>query len=68
MHTTRLLSDIIRDVSSLLSVEEIIEEVYEKINGLMDASVFAIGVYEPDTNRLRYPADIEKGEKLPVNL
>jgi serine phosphatase RsbU (regulator of sigma subunit) len=66
-HTTRLLSDIIQEVSALLSVEEIIEKVYENVNQLMDASVFAIGVHLPETNQLYYPADIENGEKLPVN-
>ncbi len=67
VHTTKLLSEIIREVSSLLSVEEIIGKVYQNVNQLMDASVFAIGLHKPDTNELCYPADIEKGEKLPVN-
>lgn len=66
-NTTKLLSEIIQEISSLLSVEEIIEKVYESINVLMDASVFAIGIHKPETNQLCYPADMEKGEKLPVN-
>src|ERR1035437_3447754 len=66
-NTTKLLSEIIQEISSLLSVEEIIEKVYQNVNVLMDASVFAIGIYESDTNRLCYPADMEKGKKLPVN-
>lgn len=68
VHTTKVLSDIIQDVSSLITVEEIIDKVYERVNDLMDAAVFAIGIHEPDTQRLRYPADIEKGEKLEVNF
>jgi len=66
-NTTKLLSEIIQEVSSLLSVEEIIEKVYQRVNVLMDASVFAIGVHKPDTNELCYPADMEKGQKLPLN-
>lgn len=65
--TTIVLSDIIREISSLINVEEIIEKVYQKLNALMDASVFAIGIHEPATNRLCYMGDMEKGEKLPVN-
>ncbi len=66
-HTTKLLSEIIQEISSLLSVGEIIEKVYENVNKLMDASVFAIGLYDPATDMLVYPSDIEKGEKLPSN-
>ena len=67
LHTTKLLSEIIREVSSLLSVEEIIQKVYQNVNELMDAAVFSIGLHKPDTNEICYPADIEKGERLPVN-
>ncbi len=66
-NTTKLLSEIIQEISSLLSVEEIIEKVYENVNVLMDASVFAIGIHKSETNELCYPADMEKGQKLPVN-
>jgi len=64
---TKLLSDIGREITASLRVEEIIEKVYANINTLMDASVLAIGIYEADKNRLCFPGDIEKGEKLPVN-
>ena len=66
-NTTQVLSEVIQEVSSLVSVEEIIEKVYEKVNALMDASVFAIGIHKPDTHQLCYPADMEKGQKLPIN-
>ena len=66
-HTTRLLSEIIQEVSSLLSVEEIIEKVHQNVNRLMDASVLSIGILKPGTAELHYPADIEKGQRLPVN-
>ncbi len=66
-NTTKLLSEVIQEISSLISVEEIIEKVYQNVNVLMDASVFAIGIHKPDTNQLCYPADMEKGQKLPLN-
>jgi len=65
--TAQLLSEIIQEISALLSVEEIIEKVYENVNVLMDAPVFAIGIHKPETNELYFPADMENGEKLPVN-
>ncbi len=68
VHTTKLLSEIIREISSMLSVEEIIEKVYVSVNELMDASVFAIGIHKPGTNELAFPGDMEKGEKLPLNF
>ncbi len=68
VHTTKLLSEIIREISSMLSVEEIIEKVYVSVNELMDASVFAIGLYKPEENQLVFPGDMEKGEKLPYNF
>src|ERR1700752_3292826 len=66
-NTTQLLSEIIQEISSLITVEEIVEKVYERVNALMDASVFAIGVHKPETHQLCYVADMEKGQKLPVN-
>jgi len=65
--TTQILSEIIQEISSFLSVEEIIGKVYQNVNVLMDATVFVIGIHRPETNELFYPADIEKGEKLPAN-
>jgi serine phosphatase RsbU (regulator of sigma subunit) len=66
-NTTKLLSEIIQEISSLITVEEIVDKVYERVNTLMDATVFAIGVHMPETHQLCYVADMEKGQKLPVN-
>jgi signal transduction histidine kinase len=60
------LSKIGRDITSSLSIENIIKTVYENVNTLMDASVFTIGLYNHDINSLEFPAAIEKGELLPA--
>lgn len=60
---TELLSEIGNQITSLLSVEDIIDEVYEKLNSLMDASGFGIGLYDKDASKLSFPAYIERGEK-----
>lgn len=62
---TKLLSDIGREITSVLSVEEIINKVYENVNELMDASAFGIGIYNENEKRLNFSGFIEKGEKLP---
>ncbi len=59
------LSNIGRAITSSLSIENIIKTVYENVNTLMDASVFTIGLYNPEKNCLEFPAAIEKGELLP---
>jgi transcriptional regulator with GAF, ATPase, and Fis domain len=61
---TKLLGQISKDISSSLSVETIIEKVYHSTNQLMDATGFGIGIYNPETNKIKMPGYIEKGEKL----
>jgi signal transduction histidine kinase/ligand-binding sensor domain-containing protein len=59
-----LLSEIGRDITANLSIEQIIDTVYENVNSLMDAAVFGIGIYEETTNRIFFPATKEKGNSL----
>ncbi|MGE0566774.1 MAG: GAF domain-containing protein [Bacteroidia bacterium] len=59
----KILSDIGNDITSLLSVGEIVEKVYHNINNLMDAAGFGIGVYNENTKRLNFPLYIEGDEK-----
>ncbi|MGZ4038463.1 MAG: GAF domain-containing protein [Bacteroidia bacterium] len=61
---TRLLSQLGKDVTSTLSIDEVISKVYSNINSLMDASVFAIGIYREDTKKLEFSGTMEKGRKL----
>ncbi|MFO0358518.1 MAG: GAF domain-containing protein [Sphingobacteriaceae bacterium] len=67
-NNTKLLSQIGNDITSTLSVVEIIEKVYANINSLMDASVFGIGQFEAETNSIVFHSSIEKGEKLPTHV
>lgn len=62
---TKLLSDIGREITAVLSVEEIIKKVYENVNKLMDATAFGIGIFDETEQRLNFSGFIEKGEKLP---
>ena len=60
-----LLSRIGRDITGTLSIEQIIDTVYEHVNAMMDAAVFGIGLYNGEQNRLEFPATKERGKTLP---
>ena len=59
------LSRIGKDITSSLSIENIIHTVYQNVNTLMDASVFTIGLYKSDENCIEFASTIEKGVPLP---
>ena len=58
------LSEIGQKITENLTVETIINTVYQNINTLMDASVLAIGIYNDEDKRLDFFGAIEKGEQL----
>ncbi len=59
------LSQLGRDITSSLSIENIIQTIYKNVNTLMDAAVFTIGLYKPNEGILEFPAAIEKSQLLP---
>lgn len=59
------LSEIGKAITSTLSIREVIDTVYEHVNALMDASVFGIGLYNAERERLDFFGMKEKGETLP---
>ncbi|HAW50902.1 MAG TPA: hypothetical protein DCX54_01040, partial [Flavobacteriales bacterium] len=61
----KILSEIGKDITSSLSVPEVIEKVYKNINSLMDASVFVIGFYNEKEKIIEFKGAMEKGKKLP---
>ncbi|HWY12408.1 MAG TPA: GAF domain-containing protein [Bacteroidia bacterium] len=61
---TKLLGQIGKDITSTLSISEIIEKVYTNVNALMDASVFAVAIYKQDLKKLVFSGTMEKGKKL----
>ncbi len=63
-HNIKLLSQIGQQISSCLTVEKIIDTSYEKINELMDASSFWIGIYNKEEQRLNYPMGKERGKNV----
>ena len=60
----QLLSEIGQKVAANLSVETIIETVYENVNRLMDAQVFSIGIFNEFNQSLDFHGTKENGETL----
>jgi len=58
------LSEIGKIITSQLSIEKIIDTVYESINNLMDATVFGIGIINKEKNTIDFPGVKEKGKTL----
>jgi signal transduction histidine kinase/ligand-binding sensor domain-containing protein len=58
------LSEIGRIITSQLSVENIIETVYDSINNLMDATVFGIGIINDKKQTIDFHGIKEKGTTL----
>lgn len=61
---TRLLSEIGKQITMSLSIQEILDKVYENINQLMDANVFGIAMHDAENDQLHFPAIIENNEKI----
>jgi ligand-binding sensor domain-containing protein/serine phosphatase RsbU (regulator of sigma subunit) len=61
------LSEVGKQITSSLSIEMIVEMVYESVNKLLDASVFSIGVYNEKEQTLDFINSKEKGKTLPFH-
>ncbi|GAA4827389.1 GAF domain-containing protein [Algivirga pacifica] len=64
--TVKLLGEIGQDIITNLSVDKIIDTVYDNINRLMHAPIFSIGVYNEAKHRVDVPGTVEKNKKLPA--
>ncbi|WP_448520386.1 GAF domain-containing SpoIIE family protein phosphatase [Rhodoflexus sp.] len=61
----KLLGEIGLQITTELSTDKIIEKVYERVNSLMDAAAFAIGILTESRARIEFRGAMEKGQKLP---
>ena len=62
-NSVSVLSKIGRDITSTLSLDTILNTVYENVNQLMDASVFGIGVYNAEGATIDYQLAIDKSKR-----
>ncbi|PWH12640.1 MAG: hypothetical protein DDG60_12055 [Anaerolineae bacterium] len=51
-----VLNEMAREISSLLSVQEVAQALYKYAGRLMDVSDFFVGIYHPETDEISFPA------------
>lgn len=61
----KLLSEIGQNITSKLSVANIVEVVYQNVSALMPASEFGIGLYDNAQQQITYEDYIYQGNKMP---
>jgi len=62
--TVELLSDIGREITASLDLETILFKLYERVNQLLDARIFGVGLYRPDKQVIEYTLAIENGKRI----
>jgi signal transduction histidine kinase/DNA-binding response OmpR family regulator len=58
-----LLSDIGREITASLDFDTIFDKLYERVNQLVDADVFGVGLYHPAQHEIEYRLAIEEGKR-----
>jgi signal transduction histidine kinase/CheY-like chemotaxis protein len=59
----RELSDIGREITASLDLETILFKLYERVNQMLDASIFGVGLYRPEKQAIEYTLAIENGKR-----
>jgi signal transduction histidine kinase len=62
-NSVSVLSRIGQDITSTLNLDTILNTVYEKVNELIDASIFGIGIYKQEEASIEYRLSIEEGKR-----
>ena len=57
-----LLSEIGKQITASLDIETIFHNLYQHVNQLVDATVFGVGIYHPDTQQIEYRLAYEEGK------
>ncbi|HEV8043164.1 MAG TPA: GAF domain-containing protein [Bryobacteraceae bacterium] len=58
-----LLSDIGKEVTASLDLDTILFKLYERVNQLVDATIFGVGLYRPEKHLIEYSLAIERGQR-----
>ncbi len=61
--TVELLSEIGKEITASLDLDTILFKLYERVNQIVDASVFGVGLYRPQKNLIEYSLAIENGKR-----
>src|SRR5581483_9372598 len=58
-----LLSDIGREITASLDLDTILFKLYERVNQLLDAGIFGVGLYRPEKHLIEYTLAVENGKR-----
>ena len=58
-----LLSEIGNEITASLDLNTILFKLYERVNQIVDASIFGVGLYRPEKHLIEYTLAIEKGKR-----
>ncbi len=58
-----LLNEIGKEITASLDLETILFKLYERVNQIADASIFGVGLYQPQESLLTYNLAIENGKR-----
>ena len=58
-----MLSQMGKEITSSLQLDQILNTVYEKVNKMMDASIFGIGIYDKENALIHYQLAMANGVK-----
>ena len=62
--TVELLSDIGSEITASLDLDTILFKLYERVNQLLDAPIFGVGLYRPEKHHIEYTLAIENGKRF----
>jgi signal transduction histidine kinase/CheY-like chemotaxis protein len=58
-----LLSEIGKEITASLDLNVILFKLYERVNQIVDASIFGVGLYRPEKKLIEYTLAIENGKR-----
>ncbi len=58
-----LLSEIGKEITASLDLDTILFKLYERVNQIVDASIFGVGLYRPEKRVIEYSLAIEDGKR-----
>ncbi len=58
-----LLSEIGREITASLDLNTILFKLYERVNQIVDATIFGVGLYRPEKRQIEYSLAIENGKR-----
>lgn len=61
-----VLNEMAREISSLLSIEDVAQSVYKYAGRLMDVTDFFVSIYHPETEEMSFPAIYFDGQPSPI--